>query len=339
LYDIDSPTVLLTPVVSEQVDESRNWFDADSRDVNRYKTPVWVAPSDMTVMVRARVGGVAGAQAWWDGLKLEESTVATPWGPSAIGATTVDAGGVQIDGTKGGTFRALTSGGAPIELGAGSTGIFFGGDITLARDTSGRLMVDTPAGAPNPRVGIKLPSGHNAASGGWFVWNEGDSVPRSGVGKDTSGRSAVLLGPGGSTAQDVTLHRIAAGVAGIDTDLRVGGHLSVQGVNTPPALTADVNDFDPGPAMHIRVSPSTGVNRTITGLIGPTHVQGTLVVISNYSSTAGGTVTLANESASSIAANRFLCPGNVSYVIPIRGSVMAIYDASSSRWRIISPVA
>ena len=53
---------------------------------------VFVVPFDYT--------GVAGATGWWDGIKVEESIIATPWNPASVGATTVDAGGVQIDGTR-----------------------------------------------------------------------------------------------------------------------------------------------------------------------------------------------------------------------------------------------
>src|SRR4029077_20649304 len=87
--------------VSVQAPPDTDWFTPDGRDVNRFKTPTCRSPSDQTVWVVLRVGNSAaiGSQAWYDGIKLEESTVATPWSPAAVGAAIVDAGGVQIDGS------------------------------------------------------------------------------------------------------------------------------------------------------------------------------------------------------------------------------------------------
>ena len=101
-------STLLAPdgsLVSVSAPADSEWFTVDQRDVNRYRTPVFVAPNDMTVWVVVRVGGTAGSKAWFDAIKLEESTVATPWSPGAVGATIIDAGGVQVDADKGGIFR------------------------------------------------------------------------------------------------------------------------------------------------------------------------------------------------------------------------------------------
>ena len=128
------------PVQSDRLTATRDWFDTSHVDVNRYRTPVFTAPADMTVYVACRVGGANGSKAWFDGVKLEESTVATPWSPAAIGATVIDAGGVQIDGYRGAVFRYRGTSGGLRDLVEGSdTGLVFGGDTKLASPSNGVL--------------------------------------------------------------------------------------------------------------------------------------------------------------------------------------------------------
>lgn len=60
-------------------------------------------------------GGTNGAVARFDALKLEASKTINPWSPGFVGeAITLDAGGLQVDASKGGIFRVKTSGGATL---------------------------------------------------------------------------------------------------------------------------------------------------------------------------------------------------------------------------------
>ena len=127
--------------------KTAEWFDptVTVQDVIRYRTPIYKAVGAVpeTVYVVLRVSGVAGSAAWFDAIKLEESTVATPWSPGAVGATTVDAGGVQIDGSKGGTFRykgiAATARGY---VEGGPVGLVLGTDTELTAPSEGVLAVE-----------------------------------------------------------------------------------------------------------------------------------------------------------------------------------------------------
>jgi len=87
------------------------------------------------------VGGTNGAQAWFDAIKLEASTVVTPWTPGFIGGgVAVDAGGLQVDASAGGVFRLRGStGGARDIVELGTTGLKFGGSETLDSQASGIL--------------------------------------------------------------------------------------------------------------------------------------------------------------------------------------------------------
>lgn len=112
------------------------------------------------------------------------------------------------------------------------------------------------------------------------------------------------------------------------------GNLLVQqtikftGTATPPTITAGVNDYAPtgfATAAVVRLQADTA--RTITGLAGGT--AGRMVWLTNVGT---ATITLATESTSSTAGNRFafgptpfdLLPGN---------SVSLWYDGTSTRWR------
>jgi len=160
-------------VQTDPVTETRNWYQSDLRDVRRYRSPVYVATGDIDVQVWCRVSGANGTKVWFDAVKLEESTVATPWGPSAVGAVVLDAGGLQVDAQKGGIFRLRGSNGTPadvVELGA--AGLYQGGTLLVpapyvgnsppAVPFNGQLWWDdddaTLSGASAYGTGIAFPS-------------------------------------------------------------------------------------------------------------------------------------------------------------------------------------
>ena len=130
------------PVRTEVLLADRSWFDSTGRDTYRYKTPIYNADVNRDVYVVLKVGGAAGSQAWFDAIKLEESTVATPWSPGAVGATVVDAGGVQVDASKGGVFRLRGTDGAPRSIvESGAQGLKVGGDTEVSSPATGVLRI------------------------------------------------------------------------------------------------------------------------------------------------------------------------------------------------------
>jgi hypothetical protein len=130
-------------VESVKLTADQQWYNAARNDTVRYRTPVYVAAADMDAYVVLLAGGTNGAKCWFDALKLEESTVATPWSPAAIGAVVIDAGGVQVDGTRGGVIRYKGStGGARDTVEGGPKGLTFGGDTELTSPATGVLAVD-----------------------------------------------------------------------------------------------------------------------------------------------------------------------------------------------------
>jgi len=92
------------------------------------------ANTGIYVQVRSGTGSSGTAFAWFDAIKLEASTVVTPWTPGFVGtAVSLDAGGLQIDASDGGIFRLRGStggtndrvdlGGNGLTIGAGSARI------------------------------------------------------------------------------------------------------------------------------------------------------------------------------------------------------------------------
>ena len=338
LYDADAVAVLTNDlgagIQSEVLAASREWFEADALDVYRYRTPVWVAPADMDVQVRLRSLGAVGTQSWFDGLKLEESTVATPWSPAAIGAVSLDAGGVQIDGTKGGVFRLKGSTGGLYDVVEGSPrGLRFGTGIEVHGTNADELRIDASASG-SAMVATMSPSSNPGVYSAFLSRMVGDTSARLVVGRSGDvERTGMFIGPG-NAARDTSFYRIGVGIAGIDSDLRVSATVAIQGVISP-SLTANQNDWNPSggaDAFHWRLINDATV-RIITGIIGPSHVQGRLLWLHNNSTVTN--ITIANESASSITSNRILCPANTDFTLRPRASALLIYDGTSSRWRLL----
>lgn len=114
-------------------------------DWARYVSPVWNSGSSTSVELVLKGNGAAGTFAWFDAVKLEASTVVTPWTPGFLGSSVVlDAGGVQVDGTTGGIFRLRGSiGGSRDTVELGTKGLLLGGDVELSSPSSGVLAVSS----------------------------------------------------------------------------------------------------------------------------------------------------------------------------------------------------
>lgn len=103
---------------------------------------------------------------------------------------------------------------------------------------------------------------------------------------------------------------------------------------TPPALGAgSTNNYTPtGWLTTSRVRQATNVaGSTVTGL--GAAVDGDVRLFENL---GPGLLTLANESGSSLAANRIIGPGGVDLVLAVGGAAFMIYDGTSARWRVDS---
>jgi hypothetical protein len=173
-------------ITSPLLNETKDWIDPSTEDVIRYRTPTFTAPSDMDVRVQLRVGAGVGSQAWFDALKVEESTVATPWQPGQLGAAVLDAGGVQIDGVKGGVFRIRGSEGNPLDVVQGGSRGLIIGETELFGPQRGLIQA---------RDRITWPGSY--AAGGVVVssgWRSGPNNDGSSSGRFTKISGGVLRG-------------------------------------------------------------------------------------------------------------------------------------------------
>jgi hypothetical protein len=115
----------------------------------------------------------------------------------------------------------------------------------------------------------------------------------------------------------------------------VGFYLSgFSGIIAPSALSGNQNNYNPtglDTAAALRVDPGAAA-RVITGLAGGS--EGRVLILVNSSTTAGRTLTLNHQDASSTAANRFIGKNLANVVINPGACAILWYDATDSRWRI-----
>lgn len=103
-------------------------------------------------------------------------------------------------------------------------------------------------------------------------------------------------------------------------------------VLSPTALAADANNYAPGRARTYRLTTSGG-GRSITGLVA--GWDGEERYLFNANALAGDTITLAHESGSSTAANRFVTSTGLGVVLAAQASATRIwYDDITGRWRV-----
>lgn len=117
---------------------------------------------------------------------------------------------------------------------------------------------------------------------------------------------------------------------GAHTHTSVPGNFAFPGDITPTTLSGNVNDYNPtglSTAAVLRLSSDT-TPRTITGLQG--GADGRILFLINVGATYN--VVLADESASSSAANRFSFGGTDFKLAPKRG-LLIIYDSTANLWR------
>lgn len=167
-----------------------------------------------------------------------------------------------------------------------------------------------------------------------------DSVERR------SGSGDLVIGSG--LGADSLLLGSATGAVEVENDLDVAGTLSLSNTPivargftelTPTALSAQANNYDPagfGTADTVR-QDLTG-SQTITGFAAPGVGDNEAFTIINIDGGSDG-LTLANDSASSVAANRIITGTGADVELAAGRSASLRYDTTSSRWRVLSTPA
>lgn len=105
--------------------------------------------------------------------------------------------------------------------------------------------------------------------------------------------------------------------------------LAATTIGTAAELTADADDYTLAAGDILRVSSDAA--RTITGIAAGSDAEARLLI-----NVGANAITLAHESASSTAANRFVVPWAGDYVLSAAGgAALLVYDATSARWRVV----
>lgn len=231
-------------------------------------------------------------------------------------------------------------------------------------DTSARENTVASAGSPAQTDALVVPYGtrfdrpgvtfqdlrkfgiHQAPGGGWFSINAnnialGAQTGTVGLLRD----SQIAWGPSIETPIDCPpcqyggIGMPAPGVLGItsaSTPLAFNASgLSAGGTwratpNTPPQLTDQVNNYNPGAPSYFQ-RWSTDMARRVTGLTFTTpQVSGQVHQIWNVGTQD---IVLVYEAASSFAANRFKTTTGTDLIITPDQCASVIYDGVSRRWR------
>lgn len=111
-------------------------------------------------------------------------------------------------------------------------------------------------------------------------------------------------------------------------------YLGNTSILTPSTLTTNQDDWHPSGIDSAAVVVINATNdRTITGIIPSAGSKYRLLYIYNASAF---TISLAAESSSSSAANRFTSPYDTDYPLGSRQGAAILYDPSTTRWRVLS---
>lgn len=145
-----------------------------------------------------------------------------------------------------------------------------------------------------------------------------------------------FFAPGGSTSPDFVGNATFHDNVTIEGDLAIQGGTTIEGPTYyPPDATTTVSGDTHNlalPAGPVRLLNVTGAY-TFTGIVAPATNGYRLVLIN----TGNATLTLANESASSTAANRFRTPyaTKADVLLPPNFACELQYDTGINRWRIL----
>jgi hypothetical protein len=191
-----------------------------TQEFGRVATPVWNSGSNSSVYVRCRIAGAAGTFAWFDALKMEASTVVTPWTPGFVGkGIAIDAGGLQIDASPaGGAVLRLqgSSGGARDTVALGTNGLVFGGDVKLYSPSAGMLRIDNTTGSADQALQV----GDDAT---FYDVDVADAIGIKGQSNAANGE--IIFGSG----KDTNIKRFGANLLGTDDTFYAGGTIRTVG--------------------------------------------------------------------------------------------------------------
>jgi len=291
------------------------------------KTPADTTLTASTQSVGVYIGGNGSGSTvvrqWATGTTASQSEI-------AVIAPTYTGAGISAAFTAAAT---MSISGAPI---AGTNAIITNPLALWVKD--GRVRLDH-SGSGSQRT---LTIGGNTV--GWYLsgssFNFGSGSTDLLTNSTTTGDMTLYTSAGyrwgssGVSSADTGIFRLNPGVVGFGTSIETAGGTWRSIINAQ-TIASDQNNYLAGTsrAYHQSWSPS-GADRTVTGLaFSGTHTAGEVHRIFNPS--ASFNIILANESASSTAANRFTSSTGADITIAPNNAVEIFYDGVTSRWRAI----
>lgn len=160
---------------------------------------------------------------------------------------------------------------------------------------------------------------------------------------DTAGTSFGRLTFGGTTSSYPALKRSSANLhvrtaddsaySGFSAGAIVNhGGLYQTKTTSPAQITSDQNNYDPTGIGNMdgyyRFGLNTDASRTLTGLLAGALDGQEIIILNNGSQN----IVFANQSASSDAANRFLCPGAANFTLHTLDAIRLHYVTGSGWW-------
>lgn len=207
-------------------------------------------------------------------------------------------------------------------------------------EARGQIQLDA-----NENTLIQPPAGSAAATGATMAVRGGLPGGGEGIGGalDLRGGNAATATATARAGGNVNVIPGTAASGGSEGMTRLLSAVSLTSAISPSALAAgDTANYNPtglGAATVLRLTPDAGGTSALSGIIptagGSVGAGGRLLVIANI----GAAALQLTHDATSTAANRFICPNGANLAIPPNGTRMAIYDATSSRWRVVGAVA
>lgn len=142
---------------------------------------------------------------------------------------------------------------------------------------------------------------------------------------DTATPDMILYGYGINAA--VMTFGYVTGASTFGYAATFSAELQMAGVDSPAQITGDVNDYATDGFSHLRLDADGA--HDITGFAGGS--AGKMLYITNISAS---TLTFNNEDAASAAANRIITGHAAPLTLTATETLIFMYDAVSSRWRV-----
>ena len=239
------------------------------------------------------------------------STVTGPTGSTGPQST--------VTGPTGATGATGSAGAASIITGpTGATG--------AAGSAGSASTVTGPTGSTGPQSTVTGPTGATGAAG-----SAGAASTVTGPTGNT-GPASIVTGPTGNTGATGSAGAAStvSGPTGSTGPTGVAGAGSAPVTSTPTTLSAGANDYALPAADIVRLAASAAV--TLTGLSASNAASYPIVLLENVGSF---TITLANNSASSAAANRIVFSTGTDQSLAANDSITLVYDSTSTVWRSV----